>query len=82
MNSDDVQYLQIILNSDPDTRIAASGWGSPGYESIHFGNLTRLAVIKFQEKYASEILTPLGLTHGTGIAGRSTINKLNQLLGK
>jgi len=42
---------------------------------------TSQAVIAFQEKYAYEILTPLGLSRGTGFTGNSTRTKLNQLYG-
>ncbi len=40
------------------------------------------AVIRFQEKYASEILAPLGLQKGTGYVGYATRTKVNQILGQ
>jgi hypothetical protein len=46
-----------------------------------FDMATHDAVIRFQEKYALEILHPSGIFSGTGIAGPSTLKKLNAILG-
>ncbi len=52
-----------------------------GLVTGNFLSLTQAAVIRFQEKYAAEILIPLGLTKGTGFVGLATKTKINQLLG-
>lgn len=71
-SGDEVELLQTWLAKDatvyPEGLI--TGW---------FGPLTKQAVIRFQEKYAAEILTPLGLTEGNGFVGEKTRAKLNEL---
>jgi len=74
-----VLELQKFLNKSPDTRVASFGPGSLGSETTYFGSLTRNAVIRFQEKYKSEVLIPAGVTQGTGFVGEFTRKKLNSL---
>ncbi len=68
---DAVRYLQIVLNADPSTRVASSGWGSPGRETDLFGENTRKALIKFQRKH--------GIS-ATGFFGLQSRVKANQIL--
>jgi len=46
----------------------------------NFLSLTKEAVIRFQEKYSSEILSPLDLSRGTGYFGSLTRKLANKLL--
>lgn len=77
-SGEDVRQLQIYLNSDPVTQIYSSGTGSKGLESTYFGFLTKDAVVRFQDKYKTMILTPNGLTKGTGYVGLATRNEINR----
>ena len=51
-----------------------------GLVTGNFGSLTLQAAIRFQEKYAADILTPIGLSKGTGYVGIQTRTKINQIL--
>ncbi len=78
--SEDVRQLQIILNKDTDTRVSLVGSGSLGNETAYFGLATRDAVVKFQEKYAEQILYPFSLQQGTGYFGPITRLWFNVLI--
>lgn len=78
MSGDDVKQLQIFLNSQGFI-ISQTGPGSKGNESTYFGAKTKAALIKYQEAHAKDILTPLGLTKGSGLFGSSTMKWVNSL---
>ena len=71
-SGDDVELLQAWLVKDPEVypEGLVTGW---------FGPLTKKAVIRFQEKYADEVLAPWGIIEGTGFVGSTTRDKLNAL---
>ncbi|MEN9604653.1 MAG: hypothetical protein RJB39_338, partial [Candidatus Parcubacteria bacterium] len=77
--SPDVIIIQKLLNSDPATRIAPSGPGSPGKETNLFGIATKAAVIKFQLKYG---IVKSPRDQGYGVVGPKTKAKMNELLRK
>jgi len=70
-NNADVKKLQECLAQDSEIY--------NGSINGNFGNETKAAVIKFQEKYKDDILTPNGLTAGTGKVAGATIKKLNEV---
>jgi peptidoglycan hydrolase-like protein with peptidoglycan-binding domain len=72
--NDDVKCLQQFLKNQ------GADIYPQGLVTGNFASLTRTAVIKFQEKYMAEILTPLGLLKGTGYVGAQTRAKINQIL--
>ena len=78
----DVNYLQYVLDQDEKTIVASSGLGSMNQTTQIFGSKTQDAVIRFQELYAQEILTPSGLNQGNGFVGPRTLAKLNSILAK
>ena len=76
MKGTQVRLLQNFLKSQ------GSNIYPEGLVTGFFGDLTKQAVIRFQEKYAKDILFPLGLRKGTGYVGPSTRRKINEILGE
>lgn len=70
--SQDVSKLQECLAGFPDIYPS-------GVVNGYFGEETKAAVIKFQEKYKQDILIPNGLTQGNGEVKGSTREKLNEV---
>lgn len=77
-SGEDVRCLQRYLNAAGFT-VAATGAGSAGAETTFFGSLTRAAAIRWQEFYAAQVLTPLGLAAGTGFWGPASRAHYNAL---
>jgi len=68
----EVKYLQIFLNLDPLTAV-----GNSGNETTYFGNMTKIAVGKFQIKYG--LISGIS-DQGYGVVGPKTRAKINSLL--
>ena len=79
--SPEIKRLQEFLNRDARTRVAGVGGGSPGEETMYYGERTRAAVSAFQSLHRDAILTPLGLNEPTGYWGARTREYANRLLG-
>ena len=73
-HSKDVKALQIFLMAQGKTIYPE------GLVTGNFLELTKQAVVRFQEKYYQDILQPLGLNQGTGFVGERTRKKINELL--
>jgi len=74
-NNQEVSCLQEFLKNQ------GAGIYPEGLITGNFLSLTKAAVVRFQEKYSSEILNPLGLEKGTGYIGSATRAKINQIIG-
>lgn len=74
MKNNEVYCLQEFLKSQ------GSEIYPEGLITGYFGKMTKAAVIRFQEKYSKEILSPLGFIKGTGIVGKLTRAKINSIL--
>lgn len=69
-NVDDVKLLQKFLNTYEGENLVVDGkYAKVDYE----------AVIRWQEKYADEILKPWGIKKGTGYIYTTSLNKIKQI---
>lgn len=71
-SGEDVRVLQKFLNAQTGISVSTYGDGAPGMESEYFGLKTAAALAQFQEQHASDILTPLKMTAGSGFFGGLT----------
>jgi hypothetical protein len=71
MKNNDVKILQQLL-------INEGFWDSNVGVTSYFGQVTKNAVMKFQNQYKNQILKPLGLTSPTGFFGPYTRKYLNE----
>jgi YVTN family beta-propeller protein len=70
-NASDVKLLENFLNNYEGTNLPVTGiYSKADYD----------AVVKFQEKYSSSILTPWGLKKGTGYVFTTTLNQIKQVV--
>jgi len=76
----EVMDLQKFLNAN-GFAVSATGAGSPGNETSYFGSRTKQAVVAWQNANAAAVLTPVGLTSGTGYWGPSSRSAANSMGG-
>ena len=69
----EVEGLRLALLKD-------QGSQTENFDDV-FNEFVASWVTSFQEKYKDEVLTPVGLAHGTGYVGPATRKKLNALYG-
>lgn len=69
-NAEDVRLLEQFLNKTEGAKLPVDGV---------YSATDRAAVIKWQEKYATDILKPWGLSKGTGQISTTSLKKINQL---
>lgn len=69
-DAEEVRKLQTFLGKNLGIELTVTGV---------FDEATLSAVNKFQEKYTDEILTPWGITKGTGYVYKTTVAKINAL---
>lgn len=72
-NPEDVKLLETFLNQYENTYLSVNGV----YEKEDFD-----AVVKWQEKYKEDILTPWGLNKGTGYVYSTSLEKIKEIVGK
>lgn len=73
-NSQEIKCLQTFLKNQ------GGNIYPEGFVTGNFGELTKKAVVRFQEKYSADILAPAGLSSGSGYVGSLTRAKINQIL--
>ena len=73
-NNQEVRCLQVFLKNQGQEIYPE------GLVTGNFLSLTRAAVVRFQERFAQDILNPLGLVKGTGFVGEKTRAGINNLL--
>ena len=80
MTDEQIKMLQQMLNKLGFT-VAKTSYGSSGQETNYFGPLTYQALTKFQEAHRQKVLTPVGLTRGSGFFGPYSMKRMNEIIG-